>query len=112
MGILSKLYRFSSFTYVGGGLGKGLHNILEPAVYAKPILIGPNFEKFNEAIALVDLGCVFPVEDLKNIPFLIKKITTDNAFLVETKKRFNDYISANTNVSEKIAVYLKKNVQF
>jgi 3-deoxy-D-manno-octulosonic-acid transferase len=112
MGILSKLYRFSSFTYVGGGLGKGLHNILEPAVYAKPILIGPNFEKFNEAIALVDLGCVFPVEDLKNIPFLIKKITTDNAFLAETKNRFNDYISVNTNVSEKIAVYLKKKVQF
>ena len=47
------LYNYSSISYVGGGMGKkGLHNTLEPAYFSKPIIIGKNYKKFDEATLL------------------------------------------------------------
>jgi 3-deoxy-D-manno-octulosonic-acid transferase len=40
VGMLSRLYRYGEFAYVGGAFGKGLHNILEAACYGIPILFG------------------------------------------------------------------------
>src|SRR5205085_661162 len=51
-GLLSSIYQYGSVAYVGGGFGKGIHNILEAAVYGIPVLFGPRYQKFNEAIAL------------------------------------------------------------
>jgi len=57
IGILTKIYSYADIAYVGGGFGTaGLHNILEPATFGIPIIIGPNFEKFSEAVALVNSG--------------------------------------------------------
>ena len=60
IGILTKVYSYADIAYVGGGFGTaGLHNILEPATFGTPIIIGPNYSNFSEAIALVNLGgCV------------------------------------------------------
>ena len=60
VGILTKIYSYGDIAYVGGGFGtSGLHNVLEPATFGIPILIGPNYHKFSEAVALVHLGgCV------------------------------------------------------
>lgn len=60
IGILTKVYSYADIAYVGGGFGTaGLHNILEPATFGTPIIIGPNYSSFSEAIALVHLcGCV------------------------------------------------------
>ena len=54
--MLSKLYQYATITYVGGGFSKGIHNTLEAAVYGKPVLFGPNYEKFKEAIGLIETG--------------------------------------------------------
>ncbi|MEO7523922.1 MAG: glycosyltransferase N-terminal domain-containing protein, partial [Ferruginibacter sp.] len=57
IGMLSKLYQYADIAYVGGGFGKdGIHNILEAAVYGKPVIFGPVYEKFAEARELVDAG--------------------------------------------------------
>ena len=57
IGILTKVYSYGDVAYVGGGFGTaGLHNILEPATFGMPIVIGPNYSNFAEAIALVHLG--------------------------------------------------------
>ena len=65
IGMLSALYRYAYVTYVGGGFGtSGLHNILEAATYSKPVLFGPNIEKFPEAIELVQLRGAFIVRDV------------------------------------------------
>jgi 3-deoxy-D-manno-octulosonic-acid transferase len=112
MGLLSRIYRFASLTYVGGGFDKGLHNILEPAVYHKPILIGPNFSKFNEAVQLVKLKCVFVVENNEKTSILIQKLIYDIPFLDSIQTKLETFISANTNVSDKIAVYIRKNKIF
>ncbi|MFE3846538.1 3-deoxy-D-manno-octulosonic acid transferase [Flavobacterium sp. LB3P45] len=60
IGILTKIYSYADIAYVGGGFGNpGVHNILEPATYGVPIVIGPNYSHFTEAIALVNLeGCI------------------------------------------------------
>lgn len=60
IGILTKIYSYADISYVGGGFGNaGLHNILEPATFGIPIIIGPNFSNFAEAVALVhQKGCI------------------------------------------------------
>ena len=60
VGILTKIYSYADIAYVGGGFGNpGVHNILEPATFGIPIVIGPNFSHFAEATALVNMeGCV------------------------------------------------------
>lgn len=60
IGILTTIYSYADIAYVGGGMGNaGLHNILEPATFGVPVLIGPNYSNFSEAIALVNLeGCI------------------------------------------------------
>lgn len=60
IGILTKIYSYADIAYVGGGFGNpGVHNILEPATFGVPIVIGPNFSHFAEATALVNIGgCV------------------------------------------------------
>ena len=61
VGLLSQLYRFGKFAYIGGAFGKGLHNTLEAAAFGLPLFFGPTYAKFQEAIELVELKCAFPV---------------------------------------------------
>jgi len=60
IGILTKIYSYADIAYVGGGFGNpGVHNILEPATFGVPVVIGPNFSHFAEATALVNMeGCI------------------------------------------------------
>jgi 3-deoxy-D-manno-octulosonic-acid transferase len=70
IGMLSSLYAYARVAYVGGGFGKGIHNILEAAVYEIPVLFGPKHKKFAEAEELLNLGVAFELEqeaDLYNI---------------------------------------------
>ncbi len=53
IGLLSRLYYYCHVAYIGGGFGAGIHNILEAAVYGKPIVFGPNYHKFTEAVDLI-----------------------------------------------------------
>ena len=60
VGILTKIYSYADIAYVGGGFGHpGVHNILEPATFGVPIVIGPNYSHFAEATALINMeGCI------------------------------------------------------
>ncbi|WP_245815282.1 3-deoxy-D-manno-octulosonic acid transferase [Hymenobacter gelipurpurascens] len=62
VGLLSQLYRFGEYAYIGGAFGKGLHNTLEAAAFGLPLFFGPTFDKFQEAKDLVELNCAFPIE--------------------------------------------------
>lgn len=63
IGLLSQLYRYADVAYIGGGFDTGIHNILEPAIFGIPILIGPKYQKFEEAKALISLGGVVMVDN-------------------------------------------------
>ncbi len=62
IGILTKVYAYADVAYVGGGMATGLHNVLEPAVFGVPVVIGKHYEKFAEAVDLVALGGVRSVD--------------------------------------------------
>lgn len=64
IGFLSKIYASADVAYVGGGFNKsGVHNTLEPAVFGIPVVIGPNYEKFNEVKMLKKEGVIFSISD-------------------------------------------------
>lgn len=63
MGMLSSIYRYGDVAYIGGGFGVGIHNTLEAAVYGMPVLFGPNYKHFREAIGLINAGAAYSVND-------------------------------------------------
>ena len=65
MGLLSKLYKYATVAYVGGGFGVGIHNTVEAAVYGVPVLFGPNHEKFREAKGLIAAGASESIKDYR-----------------------------------------------
>ena len=67
VGLLSQLYRFGRYAYVGGAFGKGLHNTLEAAAFGLPLFFGPTYAKFQEAVELVALNCAFPVRNAQEL---------------------------------------------
>lgn len=107
MGMLSKLYRIASLVYIGGGYGKGIHNILEAAIYEIPILIGPKYLKFNEAVELIQEGVVFNTQE-KEVDSMILELIHNDDFYQIIKRKLNFYMSEHTNVSEKILVFLNE----
>ncbi|MGM5468800.1 3-deoxy-D-manno-octulosonic acid transferase [Flavobacteriaceae bacterium LMO-SS05] len=83
IGLLSKIYSYSDIAYVGGGMGtKGLHNILEPAVFGVPIVIGKQYQKFPEAIQMIQEAGVTPVRN-----YLELKSTLDTLFENKTERQ-------------------------
>lgn len=82
IGMLSSLYRYGNIAYIGGGFGKGIHNILEAATFGMPILFGPHYGKFQEAIDLIKAGGAFPITDYPNL-----KLTLDT--LIENTDKAN-----------------------
>ncbi len=85
IGILTKIYSYADIAYVGGGFGQpGVHNILEPATFGIPIIIGPNYSHFIEAIELVDsMGCI-SVNHQKELVSQLNELIS-NATLHKTK---------------------------
>ncbi|MBL7886089.1 MAG: 3-deoxy-D-manno-octulosonic acid transferase [Flavobacterium sp.] len=68
IGILTKIYSYADIAYVGGGFGNpGVHNILEPATFGVPIVVGPNYSHFAEATALVNMNGCISVPDQKQL---------------------------------------------
>ncbi|HNE45053.1 MAG TPA: glycosyltransferase N-terminal domain-containing protein [Chitinophagales bacterium] len=77
MGMLSQLYRYADVNYIGGGLNKGVHNTLEAAVYGKPLIIGPRYKKFHEAVGLVKANAALVITDADD---LLNRINLMNQF--------------------------------
>ena len=105
MGFLANAYAVGSYAYVGGAFGKGLHNILEPAVFGLPVIFGPNYDKFPEAQEFIDAGIGFSVsnqaeflscrqEILENLPDLREKA---KAF-IQSKRGATSHILAELNL--------------
>ncbi|MGD9930887.1 MAG: 3-deoxy-D-manno-octulosonic acid transferase [Mangrovibacterium sp.] len=67
IGILSSIYRYADVAYIGGGFGVGIHNTLEAAIYNIPVLFGPNYLKFQEAVELVNRELAFPVTNANEL---------------------------------------------
>ena len=109
IGVLTKIYSYASLVYVGGGLGKkGLHNILEPAIFGVPIIIGKNFSKFKEAFELVQKRSVFKVESKDDFVMTYKELFGYKNVRKKAGKINYNYVKDNKGASKIIKEYIVK----
>ena len=109
IGVLTKIYSYASLVYIGGGMGKkGLHNILEPAIFGVPIIIGKNFSKFKEAFELVQKGSVFKVESKDDFVMTYKELFGYKNVRKKAGKINYNYVKDNKGASKIIKKYIVK----
>ncbi|QQX78157.1 3-deoxy-D-manno-octulosonic acid transferase [Aequorivita iocasae] len=108
IGLLSKLYSYADIAYVGGAMGKtGLHNILEPATFGVPIVIGKNFEAFPEAKRLRGLAGLFSISNASECTEILNKLILNDSFRNKTGLIAGHFVNKNTGATKKIIDYLK-----
>ena len=96
IGLLTKIYSYADIAFVGGGFGKtGVHNLLEPATFGVPIVIGPNYSKFAEAIALVDMGGCVSVSTKTELNSAFKDLIVDPNFRNEKGHICSTFVQMN-----------------
>lgn len=102
-GLLSSIYRYGEIAYIGGGFGVGIHNILEAAVYGIPVIFGPNFRKFQEAVDLQQKGGAFVIENYESFSQIMSEFLEENSSLYSSAcKVSNDYSQANKGATSKV----------
>ncbi|MDD4217701.1 MAG: glycosyltransferase N-terminal domain-containing protein [Bacteroidales bacterium] len=102
IGLLSKLYRFGEIAFIGGGFGKGIHNVLEAAVYDIAVVFGPNYKKFKEAEDLVEIGAGFSIKTLHDLTNIINNIINNKLFTSDTQNKAKAYISHSSGSTQHI----------
>ena len=109
VGILTKIYKYANVAYVGGGFTKtGVHNVLEPATFGVPIVIGPNYHKFNEAVELIKNKACFSIGTSKKLSVLLNKFFNEESSRTKAGKRALNYVVEKTGATAIILNYLKK----
>ena len=108
MNMLSSVYQYGSFAFIGGAFGDGLHNILEAVAFGLPVVFGnKGLEKFPESIELQKLGGAFSVASMANASEILKKLNKDNTFRSKTSHICKQYIQEHAGATEHILDYLK-----
>ena len=105
MGQLAHLYGLATITYVGGGFGSGIHNILEAAAYGVPILFGPNYQRFGEAHALIGAGVGFPVRDRETLASTLDQLDSPG-HLGTISKAAQEYFARHRGATDLIYDYI------
>lgn len=111
IGLLSVLYSLGQIAYIGGGFGKGIHNTLEPMAHAKPVLFGPHFQKFPEAVDMVKLKGAWSVRSLPDLLTILNELRkpgeADRAGL-KCKK----YLLENAGATSIVSDYILKSIPY
>lgn len=110
IGMLSRLYRYATIAYVGGGFGEqGVHNILEAAVYGKPVVFGPVFNKYIEAMELLEESGAYTIQTALELESMFNELFTDHELYNEVCKASRNYVYAKKGATEKIMQYIQEN---
>ena len=100
IGMLSSLYRYGDFAYIGGGFGVGIHNILEAATFGLPVVFGPNYQKFREARELVAAGGAFSIATYEALEQIFQSLSASSANLQAAAQTAAGYVQNNTGATE------------
>lgn len=107
VGMLSKLYRYGTVCYVGGGFGDdGVHNVLEAAVYGKPVIFGPEYDKYIEAIELTEAGGAFSIEHALAFEKLLNELLLDTEALRQAGNAAANYVQQKAGATNAILHYV------
>lgn len=108
IGLLSKLYHYATCCYIGGGFGVGIHNTLEAAAHGKPVIFGPNYKKFVEAIELIEKGGGFSIQNANELQSLVNKLLHDETFRSSAAHAAYQLVEQNSGATKKIMHYIQE----
>ena len=109
IGMLSKLYRYATIAFVGGAFGDdGVHNVLEAAVYGKPVIFGPVYDKYIEAVELVGSGGGFSIENALEAEELFRQLLTNNDEYIRACEASREYVFSKKGATEKILQFIQE----
>lgn len=110
IGMLSRLYKLATITYVGGGFNdSGIHNTLEAAVHEKPVVFGPVYEKFAEAVDLVSTGAASSIASAIELEQTFDALLQNPERLKKAGKEARNYVLKNCGATKEILDYLCEN---
>lgn len=95
IGILSSLYKYGEIAYIGGGFGVGIHNILEAATFGLPVIFGPNYQKFKEAVDLISEGGAFSITDFNQLQIIMNRLLNNEDALKKASEISKNYVAKN-----------------
>lgn len=101
-GLLSSIYRYADVTYVGGGFGVGIHNLLEAAVWDVPVIFGPNNQRFQEAQGLKACGGGLEISNSSDFEGVMQRLMTDESALAEAGRQAGAFVDSMTGATRKI----------
>jgi 3-deoxy-D-manno-octulosonic-acid transferase len=102
IGDLFSLYHYADVAYVGGGFGDGVHNVLEPAVWGVPSIVGPNHERSQEIAELIERGGVKEIQNKNDFTETLGQLLNDKEKWQWASNVMSDYIRENTGATEKV----------
>jgi 3-deoxy-D-manno-octulosonic-acid transferase len=104
IGLLSSLYYYGYVNYVGGSLSEGLHNLLEPAVYGAPVLLGraESNEKYQEAVDLVAMGGAYEISDPDELDLVMRRLSGDEHVYWDAGEKAKKYVESNLGATSRI----------
>ena len=110
VGMLSRLYYYATITYIGGGFNKsGIHNTLEAAVWGKPVLFGPNYQKFKEANELMKENGGFSINTKEDLIKKVAQLLADHQLLQKSSQAAQEYVQAHKGATQMILAYIQEN---
>jgi 3-deoxy-D-manno-octulosonic-acid transferase len=107
IGMLSRLYRYATIAYVGGGFGDdGVHNVLEAAVYGKPVVFGPVIEKYIEAVELTEIGGGLIIDSALEAEKVFDRLLSNREECREIGEASLAYVHSKKGATKKIVGYI------
>lgn len=110
IGLLSSLYKYGDIAYIGGGFGKGIHNVLEAATFGLPLIFGTNYHQFNEAVQLINLKAAFVVNNFFDLNKIFNSLLTNEKILQKTREISKNYVVSNLGATSRILAMCNNNL--
>ena len=102
IGILSSVYQYAHYGYIGGGFGVGIHNTLEAATFGLPIAFGPNYLKFKEACDLIEIGAATSISTFEELEQWLAALVADPSLYAATREKAAGYVASHKGATQKI----------
>jgi 3-deoxy-D-manno-octulosonic-acid transferase len=102
IGILNQLYQYARFVYIGGGFGVNIHNIQEPVTFGCPVVFGPKYKSFKEAVDLVELGGAFHIDSRDDLNSIFDRLINDESFRQEASRICREYVASQSGATDAI----------
>jgi len=109
IGLLARIYKYGAAALIGGGWGKGLHNILEPAAFGLPVLFGPKHQKFPEAQEAIDAGFASSAKDYNEFERHLNRMIGNTEWRLEASQKAKDFVKKNSGSADVVLEYFRQN---